>query len=163
MHNHVALTLKTYHALFPPCPNPLQNPRSSPSALNSRSHFSSLLKCSGIEIPPVTKQRLGSLSVGGGSVDDDRVKSVGVKETDVATLGNLCVDIVLNVPKLPPKPLDEREAYMDELSKSPPDKVFELLLLFFFLISGIYISSINLCSCWLFLVGHVLSAIAKHL
>lgn len=124
MHNHVALALKTYHALFPPCPNPLQNPRSSPSALKSRSHFYSLLKCSGIEIPPVAKQRLGSLSVGGGSVEDDRVKSVGVKEIDVATLGNLCVDIVLNVPKLPPKPLDEREAYMDELSKSPPDKKY---------------------------------------
>lgn len=57
-------------------------------------------------------------------MEDDRVKSVGVKEIDVATLGNLCVDIVLSVPKLPPKPLDERKAFMDELSKSPPDKKY---------------------------------------
>lgn len=92
-------------------------------------------------------------------MEDDRVKSLGVKEIDVATLGNLCVDIVLSVPKLPPKPLDERKAFMDELSKSPPDKVFRV---FFFRISGIYISSINLCSC-LFLVGHVLSAMAMYL
>nr|GMD13922.1 probable fructokinase-4 [Ipomoea batatas] len=48
----------------------------------------------------------------------------GVKDIDVATLGNLCVDIVLNVPKLPPKPHDKRKAYMDELSKTPPDKEY---------------------------------------
>ncbi|KAK3036851.1 hypothetical protein RJ639_031469, partial [Escallonia herrerae] len=44
------------------------------------------------------------------------------KEYDVATLGNLCVDVVLNVPDLPPPSRQERKAYMDELSKSPPDK-----------------------------------------
>lgn len=66
-------------------------------------------------------------------MEDDRVKSVGVKEIDVATLGNLCVDIVLSVPKLPPKPLDERKAYMDELSKSPPDKVFRVFFFFEYL------------------------------
>ncbi|KAK2970170.1 hypothetical protein RJ640_019638 [Escallonia rubra] len=44
------------------------------------------------------------------------------KEYDVATLGNLCVDVVLNVPELPPPSRQERKAYMDELSKSPPDK-----------------------------------------
>lgn len=54
----------------------------------------------------------------------ERLRSAGVdKEFDVATLGNLCVDIVLNVPKLPPNSREERKAYMDELSKSPPDKV----------------------------------------
>lgn len=54
----------------------------------------------------------------------ERLRSVGVdKEFDVATLGNLCVDIVLNVPKLPPNSRDARKAYMDELSESPPDKV----------------------------------------
>lgn len=57
--------------------------------------------------------------------EGERLGSVGVdKEFDVATLGNLCVDIVLNVPKLPPNSREERKAYMDELSKSPPDKQY---------------------------------------
>lgn len=46
-----------------------------------------------------------------------------VKDVDVATLGNLCVDIVLNVPNLPPASFEERKDYMERLSKSPPDKV----------------------------------------
>lgn len=46
------------------------------------------------------------------------------KEIDVATLGNQCVDIILNVPKLPPSSPEERIAYMDELAKSPPDKKY---------------------------------------
>ncbi|KAL5792802.1 hypothetical protein ACOSP7_001396 [Xanthoceras sorbifolium] len=40
---------------------------------------------------------------------------------DVATLGNLCVDIVLNVPQLPPPSPPARKAYMDHLAASPPD------------------------------------------
>lgn len=47
-----------------------------------------------------------------------------VKDVDVATLGNLCVDIVLNVPNLPPASFEERKDYMERLSKSPPDKKF---------------------------------------
>lgn len=138
MHNQAALSLKSSYALFSPYPNSFQNPKSPPSAAKGRFSYYSVLKCRGIETPPVSKQRLASLSVvGGGSVEDERIKSVGVKEIDVATLGNLCVDIVLNVPKLPPKPLDERKAYMDELSKSPPDKVlpfiFSLKFVFLFL------------------------------
>ncbi|KAL8513913.1 hypothetical protein ACS0TY_013149 [Phlomoides rotata] len=66
--------------------------------------------------PP--KQRLISLSLGNGSVEDERVRDI-----NVATIGNLCVDMVLSVPKLPPKPFDELKVYMEELSKSPPDKV----------------------------------------
>lgn len=46
------------------------------------------------------------------------------KDTDVATLGNLCVDIVLSVPKLPPKNPHDRKALMDRLSASPPDKQY---------------------------------------
>ncbi|KAL7583520.1 fructokinase-1 [Lactuca sativa] len=46
----------------------------------------------------------------------------GKKEFDVATLGNLCVDVVLNVPNLPPSSFDERKNYMEQLAKSPPDK-----------------------------------------
>jgi hypothetical protein len=45
------------------------------------------------------------------------------KETDLATLGNLCVDVVLNVPQLPPVQRDERKAYMERLAASPPDQV----------------------------------------
>ncbi|KAD6120097.1 hypothetical protein E3N88_11368 [Mikania micrantha] len=48
----------------------------------------------------------------------------GVREFDVATLGNLCVDVILNVPKLPPSSFDERKNYMEQLSKSPPDKKY---------------------------------------
>ncbi|KAK6164550.1 hypothetical protein DH2020_001414 [Rehmannia glutinosa] len=123
MHNQVALSLKSNYALLSPCPKTRQNPRLSPSVAKRNFYFYSVLKCRGIEIP-VPKQRLYSLSFGNGSVEDERSKSVGVKDIDVATLGNLCVDIVLNVPKLPPKPLDERKAFMEELSKSPPDKKY---------------------------------------
>ncbi|KAJ8633603.1 hypothetical protein MRB53_026939 [Persea americana] len=45
-----------------------------------------------------------------------------IKTVDVAALGNLCVDVVLTVPSLPPAALDERKAYMERLSASPPDK-----------------------------------------
>lgn len=57
-----------------------------------------------------------------------RSSNVGIisgksKEIDVATLGNLCVDIVLSVPELPPNDPALRKLYMDRLSASPPDKV----------------------------------------
>lgn len=120
MQNQVALSLKSNYALFSPC---RRNPRLSPSVAKRNLCYYSDLKCGGIGIP-VPKQRLNSLSIGNNaSVEDERVKTVGVKDIDVATIGNLCVDVVLNVPKLPPKPLDELKAYMEELSKSPPDKV----------------------------------------
>ncbi|XP_022960246.1 fructokinase-1 [Cucurbita moschata] len=51
-----------------------------------------------------------------------KFRSANAKDIDVATLGNLCVDIVLNVPNLPPEDDDERKAYMERLSSSPPDK-----------------------------------------
>ncbi|KAL9318486.1 hypothetical protein ACSQ67_015003 [Phaseolus vulgaris] len=44
------------------------------------------------------------------------------KHVDVATLSNLCVDIVLNVPQLPPPSPVQRKAFMDSLAQSPPDK-----------------------------------------
>lgn len=47
----------------------------------------------------------------------------GRKDTDLATLGNLCVDVVLSVPQLPPAPREERKAYMERLAASPPDQV----------------------------------------
>ncbi|KAL0419805.1 UNVERIFIED_CONTAM: putative fructokinase-6, chloroplastic [Sesamum radiatum] len=124
MHNQAALSLKSNYALFSsPYPNTLHNPRLSPSVARRSFCYYSLLKCRGIEIP-FPKPRLNSLSDGNGSVEDERIKPVVVKDIDVATLGNLCVDVVLSVPILPPKPLDERKAYMEELAKSPPDKIY---------------------------------------
>ncbi|XP_074584703.1 uncharacterized protein LOC141840566 isoform X1 [Curcuma longa] len=46
------------------------------------------------------------------------------KSVDLTTLGNLCVDIVLGVPSLPPASKEERRAYMERLAASPPDKKF---------------------------------------
>lgn len=112
----ISITPRTNNGLLSPYPHTLQNPR-----LRRKRNYS-VLNCTGIEIL-VPKARLNSLSFCNGSVEDEKLKAIGVKEIDVATLGNLCVDIVLNVPKLPPKPLDQRQAYMEQLSKSPPDKV----------------------------------------
>ncbi|KAK4742925.1 hypothetical protein SAY87_000926 [Trapa incisa] len=47
-----------------------------------------------------------------------------VKDFDIATLGNLCVDIVLGVPQLPPAAPEDRKSYMEQLSSCPPDKQF---------------------------------------
>ncbi|KAH9602775.1 hypothetical protein KSS87_023062 [Heliosperma pusillum] len=58
------------------------------------------------------------------SSNDENLGNLGVKNVDIATLGNLCVDIVLNVPHLPPKLKPEREAYMLNLASSPPDKQY---------------------------------------
>ncbi|KAF5784969.1 putative fructokinase [Helianthus annuus] len=59
--------------------------------------------------------------------DDCRVFPFGFggeKAVDVATLGNLCVDVVLSVDKLPPLGFDERKEYMEHLAKTPPDKKY---------------------------------------
>lgn len=59
-----------------------------------------------------------------GSVGDGEKGNGGrFKNTDVVTLGNLCVDIVLNVPSLPPPSREGRQEYFNRLSASPPDKV----------------------------------------
>lgn len=122
MHNQAALSFKSNYALFSTYQNTFQNPVLCPSVAKRNFCYYSVSKCRGIEIP-VAKQHLNSPSFGNGALEGESVKSVGVKDIDVATIGNLCVDIVLNVPELPPKPLDERKDYMEELSKSPPDKV----------------------------------------
>ncbi|XP_073153690.1 uncharacterized protein [Henckelia pumila] len=124
MHNHVALSLNTNYVPFSSLPNSLQNPRLNPTSAGEGFGYycHSFLKCKGIGLPVHKWRRPSYFSYGNGSVEDERIIGLGVKEIDVATLGNLCVDIVLNVPKLPPKPLDERKAYMEELSKLPPDK-----------------------------------------
>jgi hypothetical protein len=45
----------------------------------------------------------------------------------VTTLGNLCVDIVLNVPELPPASVEEKFTYMKRLVAAPPDEVSTFL------------------------------------
>lgn len=133
MHNHVALSLNTSYVPFSSHPETFQNPRLNPTSTGEGfgSYCHSFLKCKGIGIPVYKWRRPSYLSYGNGSVEDERIIGLGVKEIDVATLGNLCVDIVLNVPKLPPKPLDERKAYMEELSNLPPDKVISYTVLIF--------------------------------
>ncbi|CAK9149150.1 unnamed protein product [Ilex paraguariensis] len=89
---------------------------------SQRKHFS-IFSCREVEFS-VPKRCLNSLSLAdNGFVDDERLRSsVVMTNLDVATLRNLCVDIVLNVPKLPPKLFQEWLAYMEELSKSLLDK-----------------------------------------
>ncbi|KAF9594962.1 hypothetical protein IFM89_035532, partial [Coptis chinensis] len=54
--------------------------------------------------------------------DEKARKDIIIKYADVATLGNLYVDVVLSVPTLPAPSFEERRAYMDKLSSSKPDK-----------------------------------------
>ncbi|KAF9610729.1 hypothetical protein IFM89_024579 [Coptis chinensis] len=56
--------------------------------------------------------------------DEKARKDIIIKDADVATLGNLCVDVVLSVPTLPPPSFEERRAYMDKLSSLKPDKKY---------------------------------------
>ncbi|XP_021676923.2 fructokinase-1 [Hevea brasiliensis] len=65
-----------------------------------------------------------SLASQNGLIHGWKLRSLGLKNIDVATLGNLCVDIVLNVLKLPPRSLEARKAYLEQLSASPPDKQY---------------------------------------
>nr|XP_016461875.1 PREDICTED: probable fructokinase-4 isoform X2 [Nicotiana tabacum] len=126
MHHHANISLKPpsssnsatlthHHAFLSPNLFP-QNPNYVVHPLRKKLRCSNF-NCKGLEIT-VPKLRPNSLNNG-----DDKFRSVtAVKDVDIATLGNLCIDIVLNVPQLPPKPLDQRKAYMEQLSKSPPDK-----------------------------------------
>ncbi|XP_061356832.1 fructokinase-1 [Gastrolobium bilobum] len=84
----------------------LANPNLNPS---------NVIACKGLEIavPKPVSPSTGS-----------KLTSVGAKHVDVATLGNLCVDIVLNVPQLPPSSLHQRKALMERLASSPPDKKY---------------------------------------
>ncbi|KAG6724220.1 hypothetical protein I3842_03G247900 [Carya illinoinensis] len=117
------LTLKTpvpYHgpSLLPISP---QSPRLAHPIIPPTPR--SVLSCRGVAIQ-VSPPEHGSGSKNGVVQQDWKLRGVGVKDIDVATLGNLCVDIVLSVPKLPPKNLHDRKAYMDRLSASPPDKKY---------------------------------------
>ncbi|OVA05301.1 Carbohydrate kinase PfkB [Macleaya cordata] len=90
--------------------------------ISAKIKASSVYNCKGIEISVPKTRSKNSLSFSdNGGVDGNSRISI-VKEADIATLGNLCVDIVLNVPSLPPPSFEERKAYMEQLSSSRPDK-----------------------------------------
>lgn len=122
-----AISLKSNHLKIPLkngllMNNPIKDLSFDYGVLPRRRNFRyAILRCRGVETP-LPKQQLNFPT---GSLDGERPRNVGAgKEIDVATLGNLCVDIVLDVPELPPTPLDQRKAFLAELSKSPPDKVW---------------------------------------
>ncbi|RWW89180.1 hypothetical protein BHE74_00001855 [Ensete ventricosum] len=95
----------------------------------------------GVVLPPTLVAvgcRAGTRIVAAGRGECDGSGNVGVvregngvqKNVDIATLGNLCVDVVLDVPSLPPASTAEHRAYMERLAASPPDKVaFQPILL----------------------------------
>ncbi|KAG5002797.1 hypothetical protein GLYMA_10G034000v4 [Glycine max] len=102
-----------------------------PKALNSPIHhphgpsFSSISKPkpkpNGLTLLPLNRAFRGlEISVPSPSSLHSNV----AKHVDVATLSNLCVDIVLNVPQLPPPSPLQRKAFMDRLAQSPPDKKY---------------------------------------
>ncbi|KAJ4726827.1 fructokinase-1 [Melia azedarach] len=97
---------------------PFQNPSLTTLSIfppiSTKRRPNSIFCCKGVGVSAPNPQN--------GSVSDWKLRSPGVRCIDVATLGNLCVDIVLNVPQLPPPSLEARKAYMDQLSASPPDK-----------------------------------------
>ncbi|KAL9239722.1 hypothetical protein vseg_014016 [Gypsophila vaccaria] len=108
----------------------LTNPNfNSPSfSPNShKSHRNSTLNCRVIDVSVLNNCSNSLNSSKNGVFRSENVEkstNLGVKDVDVATLGNLCVDIVLNVPHLPPQSISERKAYMDHLASSPPDKQY---------------------------------------
>ncbi|KAL9394887.1 hypothetical protein Peur_014172 [Populus x canadensis] len=134
MHNYT-VTLKSplpYHA---PSSHPIfslpLNPRQfvlplSPHKTGGSIYHNPVFICKGtqLSVPSHGSASLGPSNGNGAAVHDWKVRSVGIENIDVATLGNLCVDIVLNVPKLPPRSREASFAYMQELSKSPPDKKY---------------------------------------
>ncbi|GLU03629.1 hypothetical protein SLE2022_208180 [Rubroshorea leprosula] len=123
--HHQAITLKPptpfphHYRPSPPSPSRLLLPISHP--LQPNTPPCSPLSCRGIHIPAL-KHPPHSLASSNAVLQDRN--PAAVKTIDVATLGNLCVDIVLNVPELPPPSRDARKAYMEQLSASPPDKKY---------------------------------------
>ncbi|XP_021764283.1 fructokinase-1-like [Chenopodium quinoa] len=127
--HHLILSPKSLissNVFFPSLPLlPPTNPNSIIPSNSSKTLRNSIVNCRGIEVSVLSNHSNSpSSSNYNGSIGNEKLRNVDVKDVDIATLGNLCVDIVLNVPQLPPKPLPERKAYMDSLSSSPPDKQY---------------------------------------
>lgn len=97
--------------------------RRNPSLIFTFNRFHSVFACKRVEIAGSKLLSTSIASSNCAALHDSKLRSLGIKDVDIATLGNLCVDIVLNVPQLPPPSVEERKAYMERLSASPPDKV----------------------------------------
>ncbi|KAL2934627.1 5-dehydro-2-deoxygluconokinase 1 [Bienertia sinuspersici] len=102
-------------------PLPTSNPNPNIPSISCKTFRNTIVNCRGIEVSVLNNQ---SNSLSNVSIGSEKLSNVSVKDVDIATLGNLCVDVVLSVPQLPPKPLPERKAYMDALSSSPPDEQY---------------------------------------
>ncbi|KAL6217487.1 hypothetical protein ACLB2K_010704 [Fragaria x ananassa] len=118
-----SVTLKSaipYYYYHVPSSSSSLNPRrlTQPHLIFPPNHHRPSLTCLSIS---ASSAATTSASLNGSSFHSP---TLAVKHIDVATLGNLCVDIVLNVPQLPPPDADRRKAYMDRLSASPPDKKY---------------------------------------
>ncbi|KAK5811116.1 uncharacterized protein LOC108467813 [Gossypium arboreum] len=122
--NHQSVAFKNTQFPFPPhlhystpIPSRLLFPFSlHPNKTITKSPYSAF-SCRGFHTPLLNHPSCSFHS-------SNATKPAAVKTVDVATLGNLCVDIVLNVPKLPPPSPDSRKAFMEQLSSSPPDKQY---------------------------------------
>lgn len=97
--------------------------RQNPSPIFPFNRPLPVFACKGVEIAAPKLFSTPIASVNCAATHDWKLRGAGIKDNDVATLGNLCVDIVLSVPRLPPPAVEERKALMERLSASPPDKV----------------------------------------
>ncbi|CAN0898318.1 5-dehydro-2-deoxygluconokinase 1 [Linum grandiflorum] len=112
--------LPSHGLLF--CPNPRLSILSSPSAAGNSLCSSSFLACRAVDLSLSSSANCSTSLHNRPTSDSEFRNSSCSKVVDVSTLGNLCVDIVLHVPELPPRPRHDRLAYMERLSASPPDK-----------------------------------------
>ncbi|MBA0859615.1 hypothetical protein Goshw_008852 [Gossypium schwendimanii] len=119
--HHQSIAFKPLQFPFPPRlhpPNAIPSRRLFPLHLNTTAYSPcSASSCRSFHIPLPTQPPRSLPS-------SNSTKNAALKTVDVATLGNLCVDIVLNVPKLPPSSKGARKAIMEQLSSSPPDKQY---------------------------------------
>ncbi|MFQ6633647.1 hypothetical protein Gotur_010754 [Gossypium turneri] len=119
--HHQSIAFKPLQFPFPPRlhpPNAIPSRRLFPLHLNTTAYSPcSASSCRSFHIPLPTHPPRSLPS-------SNSTKNAALKTVDVATLGNLCVDIVLNVPKLPPSSKGARKAIMEQLSSSPPDKQY---------------------------------------
>ncbi|XVF71940.1 hypothetical protein PTKIN_Ptkin12aG0080500 [Pterospermum kingtungense] len=120
--HHQSVALKTPQFPFPPHLH-------HPNRITSRLLFLPI-SSSSLHTNTTTNSRCSAFSCRGFQIPvsnhpfPNATNSFAVKTVDVATLGNLCVDVVLNVPKLPPPSPEARKAFMEQLSSSPPDKQY---------------------------------------
>ncbi|KAK4273068.1 hypothetical protein QN277_021537 [Acacia crassicarpa] len=98
--------------------------RRNPSLIFPFTRPHSVFARNGVKIPLLKLFSASIAAVPYAAENNWKLRSSGIKDNDVATLGNLCVDIVLNVPQLPPPSAEERKAFMKQISASPPDKKY---------------------------------------